>query len=61
MFLFFLGEVWVGDICLIYRLCCSGDDVNEELNVNFDKNNRVNFILIVGLIEVGFIIVFSSL
>lgn len=54
-------KMWVGDICLIHRLHCSGGDVSENLKVNFEKNNRVNFKLTVDLTEAGSTNVFSSL
>lgn len=46
---------------MIYRPHCSGEDVSEKPEVNFDKNNRVNSDLTVGLTEAGFTTVFSSL
>lgn len=66
-FFFFLmssslvGQMWVGDIHLMHGPHCSGGDVSEQLKVHFDKNNRANSRMTVGLTEAGSTTVFSSL
>lgn len=57
----FWGEVWVGDLSLVYRPHSNGKGVSEKLEMSFDKNNRVHSKLTVGLTEAGFTTVFSSL